>query len=536
MERRKGKEESWTGWRKVNGKRKKNLGTIDIDGKKKLMTVLFVQHTPKSELAKRIRERLESLEKLGDLKFKVVEKTGSKLEEILHKSDAWSNRNCERKDCLLCLSAAENEKKGMCRKKNVVYETFCITCYDEKKMRKEESELYEISCKDVNDKMAGAVEETGKRKRNEEREKPEGMKKRKDEDEKFKKEYTVKYVGETGRSAYERGAEHLSDFLNYEEGSHLLKHYLACHRNLKMSDVKFGMKVRNCFKSAIERQIGEAVAIDVEKRKGVQLMNSKSEYNRCHIPRITTKSMKEIFDENEKEVEDEKRVKSEIKMMKKLKGKKREKEEKENLKNEKDEKDGKTTDDENENATMKRRKIEEEISEKDENEKDEKDEDKVESRVEIEVKYDENDEMIGGKHEKNNENTKKGIVSEANTPPLVMMGLGSDWLAEGPGPGVKLMGEVEADTEKIEIDEKNEKNNDESGVKDKDEKNDETQNNGKVEMMKETVFPLPEPKTSEQPPKKSKNGPKIGLYENLGKNGGKNIEKESTELIPPASN
>ena len=426
----------------------------------------------------------------------------------------------------------------MCRNKNVVYETFCITYYDEKKMRKEESELYEISCKDVNDKMAGAVEETGKRKRNEEREKPEGMKKRKDEDEKFKKEYTVKYVGETGRSAYERGAEHLSDFLNYEEGSHLLKHYLACHRNLKMSDVKFGMKVRNCFKSAIERQIGEAVAIDVEKRKGVQLMNSKSEYNRCHIPRITTKSMKEIFDENEKEVEDEKRVKSEIKMMKKLKGKKREKEEKENLKNEKDEKDGKTTDDENENATMKRRKIEEEISEKDEkdeNEKDEKDEDKVESRVEIEVKYDENDEMIGGKHEKNNENTKKGIVSEANTPPLVMMGLGSDWLAEGLGPGVKLMGEVEADTEKIEIDEKNEKNNDESGVKDKDEKNDETQNNGKVEMMKETVFPLPEPKTSEQPPKKSKNGPKIGLYENLGKNGGKNIEKESTELTPPAS-
>ena len=41
--------------------------------------------------------------------------------------------------------------------------------------------------------------------------------------------------------------EHLSDFLNFEEGSHLMKHYLTYHRNLKMSDVKFGMRVRNSF-------------------------------------------------------------------------------------------------------------------------------------------------------------------------------------------------------------------------------------------------------------------------------------------------
>ena len=53
------------------------------DGKKKFMSVLFVQHTPRSELAKRIRDKLESLERIGNLKFKVVEKTGSKLEVIL---------------------------------------------------------------------------------------------------------------------------------------------------------------------------------------------------------------------------------------------------------------------------------------------------------------------------------------------------------------------------------------------------------------------------------------------------------------------
>ena len=136
-----------------------------------------------------------------------------------------------------------------------------------------------------------------KRKRYEEKDKKKEMEK------KTKKEYTVKYVGETGRSGYERGSEHLSDFLNFEEGSHLLKHYLNCHQDLKMTDVKFGMRVRNSFRSALDRQIGEAVAIDVERRKGKQLMNSKSEYNRCTIPRITTKTLKETVEENEKELE-----------------------------------------------------------------------------------------------------------------------------------------------------------------------------------------------------------------------------------------
>ena len=100
------------------------------------MSVLFVQHTPRSELAKRIRDKLESLERIGNLKFKVVEKTGSKLEEILHKSDAWNNRDCGRSDCILCASATEEEKKGLCKRKNVVYETYCITCYEKEKWKK----------------------------------------------------------------------------------------------------------------------------------------------------------------------------------------------------------------------------------------------------------------------------------------------------------------------------------------------------------------------------------------------------------------
>ena len=247
------------------------------------MSVLFVQHTPGSELAKRIREKLESLEKVGTLKFKVLEKTGSKLEEILHKSDAWNDRDCGREDCLLCSSASEDDKKGVCKRRYVVYETYCITCYEREKGKKDERELYNQISHNKDEKVTSAEIIEGKRKR-------EGNNKKEKKVEKRRKEYKVKYVGETGRSAYERGAEHISDFHNFDEGSHLLKHYLACHRDIKMSDMKIGMRVRNVFRTALERQIGEAVAIDMEQRKRMELLNSKSEYNRCQIPGITTVS------------------------------------------------------------------------------------------------------------------------------------------------------------------------------------------------------------------------------------------------------
>ena len=60
------------------------------------------------------------------------------------------------------------------------------------------------------------------------------------------------------------------------------------------------MKVRNMFKSALERQVCKAVAIDMEQRKGMKLMNAKSEYNRCTIPKISIKSDKKKYDEIEK--------------------------------------------------------------------------------------------------------------------------------------------------------------------------------------------------------------------------------------------
>ena len=104
----------------------------------KIQAVMFVQHTPYSEMAKRMREKLNSLEKLGKFKIKIVERAGNKLVDVLHKSNAWGEKDCERIDCLICNTS--NAKKGSCRKRNVLYETYCITCEKDAKKKREKEE------------------------------------------------------------------------------------------------------------------------------------------------------------------------------------------------------------------------------------------------------------------------------------------------------------------------------------------------------------------------------------------------------------
>ena len=48
--------------------------------------------------------------------------------------------------------------------------------------------------------------------------------------------------------------------------------------------MKLEMCIKSSFNTAIERQIGEAVSIDFEGRKGKILMNSKSQHNCCSLP------------------------------------------------------------------------------------------------------------------------------------------------------------------------------------------------------------------------------------------------------------
>ena len=73
------------------------------------------------------------------------------------------------------------------------------------------------------------------------------------------------------------------------------------------------MRVIRNYKTPLERQVGEAVAIKEAQEKGYTLMNSKSESNRCIIPRITmdteNETSKRLREEEEVERENKKKVK-----------------------------------------------------------------------------------------------------------------------------------------------------------------------------------------------------------------------------------
>ena len=68
--------------------------------------------------------------------MKIVEKTGDKVVNLIQRSDSWSDQDCDRADYILCTSAGEEDRRCKCRKRNVVHETYCLTCF--KKEREEE--------------------------------------------------------------------------------------------------------------------------------------------------------------------------------------------------------------------------------------------------------------------------------------------------------------------------------------------------------------------------------------------------------------
>ena len=84
-------------------------------------------------------------------------------------------------------------------------------------------------------------------------------------------------------SIFERAGEHWTDRLNQKEDSHMIKHWVNDHADMP-EPPKFQFKVVSSFKDALTRQVSEAVRIEL---RGGGVLNSKSEYNRCKIPRLT---------------------------------------------------------------------------------------------------------------------------------------------------------------------------------------------------------------------------------------------------------
>ena len=185
-------------------------------------TVLFVEQTRGGELAKKLREAEERLARLTGWKVRIVEKSGRTMKQMLVKSNPWSGGLCGRMDCHPCKSGKENQN---CFKRNILYESVCLTC--------KQNDIVKV------------------------------------------------YVGESARSSYERGGEHARDYAKRAEDSHMHKHAMSEHAEEEKPTFQFN--IVKTFQSALTRQISEAVRI---RRRGEGILNSKGVYNRCALPRL----------------------------------------------------------------------------------------------------------------------------------------------------------------------------------------------------------------------------------------------------------
>ena len=149
-------------------------------GPSDIKSVMFVPYTSHSELATRLRDSEEKLKQMTGYRFKIVEKVGNKLVDLLHKADPWAGEKCDRENCLLCETKVKEKRTNAqdCHKRNCVYQTYCITCTKRQDKRIEEK-----------------YKEMGEKRIEEEK----------------KKAKRFIYIGETSRSVFERGLEHKND-------------------------------------------------------------------------------------------------------------------------------------------------------------------------------------------------------------------------------------------------------------------------------------------------------------------------------------
>ena len=176
----------------------------------------------------------------------MVEKAGVKVSSMLTDSDPWSGQNCSRESCWLCetkLITGKNTNQD-CTRRNLVYETYCMSCEEKDGKAAEQGEKEEGRKEQTEREGGGEVPTQAES----------ALKKETKNETKL-----YKYLGETCRSVWERSAEHLADLRNLSPTSHLLKHILDVHEGEDMERVRFGIRVVKYTRTAFDRQILESV-------------------------------------------------------------------------------------------------------------------------------------------------------------------------------------------------------------------------------------------------------------------------------------
>ena len=159
---------------------------------------MFVPAMPDGELARQIQEADDRMrEGSGDRRVKVVERGGETLMSKLCRNNPWGSRRCERDNCLYCPHSKEG-KGGACKREGVVYKIVCIKCEQEK--------------------------------------------------------VRAEYWGETSRTGFERGEEHVTGLESRYEKNALWKHIEGDHRGEEKGNEIFSRQVEKGFKKPLARQ------------------------------------------------------------------------------------------------------------------------------------------------------------------------------------------------------------------------------------------------------------------------------------------
>ena len=178
-------------------------------------TVLFCEYSKGADLQGKLKGVADRLVPLVDFRMRVTERGGTKLGSLLSNKNLWSGTECGRQECAPCRQTGD--KKEDCVRRNILYESECTKCCD-------------------GDSVTGVSLE------------------------RLDKEASL-YVGESARSLFERSSEHWQAAEQKKEESHIFQHCEESHKG--ESNPAFKFRVIRSFKSALDRQIAEAIRIEM---------------------------------------------------------------------------------------------------------------------------------------------------------------------------------------------------------------------------------------------------------------------------------
>ena len=119
---KRGSSRKWGG--EVESKLEENKKTRKME----VASVLFVPRSERGTLTERLRKEEEVISCQSGYRVKIVERGGTKLGDMLIRSDPFAGADCRRKDCYQCLTKSITCKWIPCWRRNSTYMATCFRC------------------------------------------------------------------------------------------------------------------------------------------------------------------------------------------------------------------------------------------------------------------------------------------------------------------------------------------------------------------------------------------------------------------------